>query len=116
MKIFNEDGMCLGEFTEFVEECSEDITETASGVYSAAHDSVSGAFDISIFLGIIGLIVAPFWTIAAFVIIMFFKFMFRVIKLSIKLVFVAAISLLRCVWWLIKLPFSLIFDGTCPEF
>lgn len=93
MKIFNENGDFLGEFTEAAEEV---IENTKDMVYSW--------FEAGICLGIIGLLISPFWAILAIVTILLLKFVVEVIKF-----------VLNCIWWTIRLPFSLIFKHEFPE-
>lgn len=94
MKIFNENGDFLGEFIEATGEVIQDTQEI-----------VCSWFDIGIVLGIVGLIISPFWTILAIIAILIFKLIAVIIKFS-----------LRCLWWIVKLPFVFLFCRKLPNF
>lgn len=94
MKLFDENGSFVGEFIE------------ASGeVIDKTKETVSDAFSSSLALGILGFMIAPWWTLFAIVVIFVFKLLIAIIKLS-----------LRIAWWLIRLPFTLIFKKEFPSF
>jgi hypothetical protein len=94
MKIFNEYGDFLGEFTE-----------AAGGVIENTKDTVCSWFEAGIFLGIIGLFISPFWAILAIVAILILKLFVVVLKFA-----------LNCAWWVVRLPFCLLFRREIPEF
>ena len=88
MKVFDENGNCLGEFFEDTKEKIED------------------SFDGSWLGGIVFLLfIAPGWTILGIVLILLFKLIFGIIKLALK-----------TVWWIVRLPFTLVFSREIPEF
>lgn len=90
MRLFDENGTFVGEFIEATEEMIDHTKEV-----------VSDKFSDSIFLGILCLIIAPRWTLLALFLILLAK--------TIKLI-------LNTAWWIIKLPFSLVFKRRLPEF
>lgn len=94
MKVFNENGDFLGEFTE-----------AAEGVYKKTKDTVCSWFEVGIFAGILGLFISPVLAILAIITILIFKIFIMLLKLT-----------LRCAWWIIKLPFCLLFSRKFPEF
>ena len=87
MKLFDEDGNYIGEFIEKTEE------------------TVDSAFKISWLLGIICFLISPVWTIIVILICSIIKLFFKLIVL-----------ILRVIWWIIKLPFCLIFFRKLPIF
>lgn len=93
--VFDEDGNLIGHFLKSTKE------------------GVSDAFGISWVWGIIFLlIIAPGWTLLGlllFLLVKLVKFIFWLIANIIKFV-------LRCIWWLLRLPFYLIFYRDVPEF
>lgn len=95
MKVFDEHGNYLGEFIENTKEKVED------------------AFEISWFWGIIFLlIIAPGWTLLGLIV----WGLFKAIKFIIVLLFKLVSLLSRCLWWLIRSPFYLIFQHEMPKF
>ena len=94
MKVFNEYGDFLGEFTE-----------AAGDVIENTKDTVCSWFDIGIIFGIIGLFISPFWAILAIVAILLLKLFIVVLKFAIN-----------CAWWIVRLPFCLLFRRELPEF
>lgn len=93
MKLFDEDGNYVGEF----------IKDSIEEVKDNAVDKISNG---ELFLGLIVLLfVFPGWTILGLVIYLICKIISFVIKLSINIV-----------WWLIRLPFTLIISRELPEF
>lgn len=88
MRLFDEDGNYVGEFI------------------SNTKEKVEEAFEGSWLWGIVFLLfIAPGWTILGLVVIGLFK----LIKFVVVLVF-------RTIWWIIRLPFCLIFHHEFPEF
>lgn len=88
MDVYDKDGNFLG---EFIEAEKEKITET---------------FDDGLWwLGIIFLIISPFWTILVFALWLIFKLIVNIIKFALKII-----------WWIIRLPFCLIFYRELPSF
>ena len=94
MKIFNENGDFIGEFTE-----------AAEAVIENTKDTVCSWFETGIFLGIIGLFISPFWAILAIIALLIIKLITVLLKL-----------ILNCAWWIFKLPFCLIFLRRLPRF
>ncbi|MBQ8399780.1 MAG: hypothetical protein IJX08_07430 [Clostridia bacterium] len=114
--MFNEQGEFLGEFTE-----------AAEGVLKKTKTTVSSWFEIGIIFGIIGLFIAPFWTILAIVAILLFKLVFTALKfilkcvwwlakLLFKLVFKVLKFTFKCLWWIVRLPFCLLLWHELPSF
>lgn len=93
MKIFDENGSFIGEFTEAAESAFEDSKETLSW------------FEGGIILGIIGLFIFPFRAILAIITLLIIKLITMLLKL-----------ILNCAWWIFKLPFCLIFLRRLPQF
>lgn len=94
MKIFNENGDFLGDFTE------------ATGtIAEKTKDTISSCFETGMLLGIIGLFISPFWGILAIIGILLFK----LISVVLKFIF-------DCVWWIIRVPFCLLFWRELPNF
>lgn len=88
MKVFDEDGNFIGEFIE------------------AEKDKITDSFDDGLWwLGLILLIISPFWTILVIILWLIFKLIFGIIKFLFKII-----------WWIIRLPFCLIFYREFPEF
>lgn len=95
MKVFDENGNYLGEF----------IADTK--------EKVENAFEVSWFWGLIFLlIIAPGWTLLGLVL----WGLFKLIKLIVVLLFKLLIFLLRCLWWMIRLPFYMVFRHKTPIF
>ena len=95
MKLFDEDGNYVGEFFEDTKEKVED------------------AFEASWIWGIVFLlIIAPGWTLAGLTLFGIIK----LFKLLIILLYKLLLLFLRCLWWLIRLPFYSIFQHELPEF
>lgn len=91
MKVFDEDGMCLG---EFVAERIEDSKE-----------KISDSFSSSWLLGILCFLWRPIPTTIVVILYVVLKSIWSLCKL-----------IARTVWWFIRLPFSLLFIKECPEF
>lgn len=88
MKIYDETGEFLGEFFEDTK------------------DKVEDAFDCSWVWGIIFLLViAPGWTLLGLTLFGIFKLLFTIVKLVFLII-----------WWIVRLPFCLIFYQEIPEF
>lgn len=88
MKVFDEDGNYLGEFFEGTKE------------------KVGDAFEVSWVWGIVVLFfIAPWWTLLGLAIYLNIKVISLVIKYAFKII-----------WWLVRLPFCLIFNKELPEF
>ena len=82
MKVYDEDGNFLGDFI------------------SAEKEKIVETFDDGLWwLGLFFLFVAPFWTILVIILWLIFKLIINLIKL-----------ILKVIWWLIRLPFCLIFN------
>lgn len=94
MKIFNENGDFLGEFTD-----------SAETVYENTKETVCSWFEIGILWGILAVIASPFWGILAIVAILLFKLFTLILKF-----------VLNSIWWTFKLPFCLLFKRELPEF
>lgn len=88
MEIYDKDGNFLGEFI------------------GAEKEKIIETFDEGLWLlGIFFLIVSPFWTILVIVLWLIIKLIINLIKFALKVL-----------WWIIKLPFFLIFYKEFPEF
>ena len=87
MELFDKDGNFVG---EFISSTKENVEET---------------FESSWILGILFFLISPIWTMV--VISIWFIF-----KMFIKLL----IFVLRIAWWIIRLPFCLIFLRELPKF
>lgn len=86
--MYDEDGNYLGEFIEDTK------------------DKIEDAFEGSWIWGIIFLLlIAPGWTILGIVVISIFKMIAFIFKLGV-----------RIIWWVIRLPFCLVFKREIPEF
>ena len=96
MKLFNEDG----EEYEVQNLYDEDGNLIGNFLEKTTED-ISEAFSASWLLGILLLIFAPVWGIVYFLFILLFKFFVFIIKI---------------LWWIIKLPFCLIFYKNLPKF
>ena len=136
MKVFDESGNFLG---EFIEATGETISTTK--------DIVVDAFSVSIILGILGLIFAPWLTILVIALIFIFKLFIFILKLVFMLLVLIAQGIYKLLtpigkgllklfvlmgkgiwhlllivvslffyslWWLIRLPFTLIFLHRLP--
>lgn len=91
MKIFDEDGNYLGEFID-------ERIESAS-------ESISDSFAASWILGILCFLWQPVWTIIVILSWIILRSIYKLLKLSFK-----------CIWWLIRVPFTLIFSKEWPTF
>lgn len=94
-EIFDSDGRLIGHFLE------------------TAKSGVDSAFEISWIWGVIFLmIIAPGWTILGIVIYLLFKF--------IRFLFCIMISILKlilkCIWWVVRLPVHMILWHEFPSF
>lgn len=87
MKLYDEDGNFIGDFIKGTEE------------------TVEGAFKISWILGIICFLISPIWTIIVIIICSIVKLLFKLI-----------ILIFRTAWWVVKLPFCLLFLKKLPTF
>ena len=87
MELFDKDGNFVGEFIE------------------KQKDDVSDAFSTSWALGILCFFWKPIPTIIVLLLWLIFKVIFSITKLCLK-----------CAWWLIRLPFCLIFQKKWPKF
>lgn len=95
MKIFDENGNYLGEFIEDTKEKVED------------------AFEESWLWGIVFLlIVAPGWTLLGLIV----WGLFKILKFVMVLLYKLLILFLRCLWWILRLPFCLVFHHKTPKF
>ena len=88
MKLYDDAGNFVG---DFISAEKERIEETFDGGWW--------------FLGIILLIASPFWTIFVIVLWLMLKGIIKLIAF-----------ILRCIWWIIRLPFCLCLYGEIPEF
>ena len=109
MDLFDNNGNLLGEGKEIFDSEGNLIGHFLE---SAKH-GVDSAFEVSWIWGLIFLlIVAPGWTLLGII-------LFLIIKL-IRFIFWILISILkialRCVWWLIRLPYYRIFKHNFPRF
>lgn len=89
MKLFNEDG---DEYE--VKNLYDEDGNLIGNFLEKTTEDISEAFSTSWLLGILLLIFAPVWGIVYFLFILLFKFLVFIIKI---------------LWWIIKLPFCLIF-------
>ncbi len=94
MKVYDESGNFLGDFLE-----------ASNQAISGAKEAVCDMADVSLVLGIIGLICAPGITLAIICGLFIFHLFIGIIKLALK-----------TIWWLIRLPFTLIFIQCLPKF
>ncbi len=79
----------------------EDGNKLDMGFFEKTKEDITEAFSTSWLLGILLLIFAPVWGIVYILFILLFKFLVLIIK---------------CLWWLIKLPFCLILKKGLPKF
>lgn len=96
MKLFNEDG---DEYE--VKNLYDENGNLIGNFLEKTTEDISEAFSTSWLLGILLLIFAPVWGIVYFLFILLFKFLVFIIKI---------------LWWIIKLPFCLIFYKNLPKF
>lgn len=96
MKLFNEDG---DEYE--VKNLYDEDGNLIGNFLEKTTEDISEAFSASWLLGILLLIFAPVWGIVYFLFILLFKFFVFIIKI---------------LWWIIKLPFCLIFYKNLPKF
>ena len=96
MKLFNEDG---DEYE--VKNLYDEDGNLIGNFLEKTTEDISEAFSASWLLGILLLIFAPVWGIVYFLFILIFKFFVFIIKI---------------LWWIIKLPFCLIFYKNLPKF
>lgn len=96
MKLFNEDG---DEYE--VKNLYDEDGNLIGNFLEKTTEDISEAFSTSWLLGILLLIFAPVWGIVYFLFILLFKFFVFIIKI---------------LWWIIKLPFCLIFYKNLPKF
>ena len=96
MKLFNEDG---DEYE--VKNLYDENGNLIGNFLEKTTEDISEAFSASWLLGILLLIFAPVWGIVYFLFILLFKFLVFIIKI---------------LWWIIKLPFCLIFYKNLPKF
>lgn len=87
MKIFDEDGNFLG---EFIEDSKDKISDSFD-------DSVGNGCVTFLYMILLIIIVAIIWYI-------------------LKGIFILCKFLLRIIWWLVRVPFCLIFRKEWPEF
>ncbi len=96
MKLFNEDG---DEYE--VKNLYDEDGNLIGNFLEKTTEDISEAFSTSWLLGILLLIFAPVWGIVYFLFMLLFKFLVFIIKI---------------LWWIIKLPFCLIFYKNLPKF
>lgn len=96
MKLFNEDG---DEYE--VKNLYDEDGNLIGNFLEKTTEDISEAFSTSWLLGILLLIFAPVLGIVYFLFILLFKFFVFIIKI---------------LWWIIKLPFCLIFYKNLPKF
>ena len=96
MKLFNEDG---DEYE--VKNLYDEDGNLIGNFLEKTTEDISEAFSTSWLLGILLLIFAPVWGIVYFLFILLFRFLVFIIKI---------------LWWIIKLPFCLIFYKNLPKF
>lgn len=115
MEHFDEFGNSLGEGTEIFDGDGELIGhffEKAKDSISSASSDVSSGEGSIIWLIIVCLIIAPGWTLLGILI-------WLIVKI-VKIIFLIAMTvikfLLRCLWWVLRTPFCLIFHREFPEF
>ena len=96
MKLFNEDG---DEYE--VKNLYDEDGNLIGNFLEKTTEDISEAFSTSWLLGILLLIFAPVLGIVYFLFILLFKFLLFIIKI---------------LWWIIKLPFCLIFYKNLPKF
>lgn len=120
MDLFDEFGDFLGEGIELF-----DGDGNIVGYFlESAKDGIDSAFGVSWVWGLVFLfLVAPGWALlgvvlwALFVLIkLSLKLAIFLITILVKLVIILLGFVLRCLWWLIQLPFCLIFDHEFPDF
>lgn len=100
MKLFDEDGNYVGEF----------LLDSIESVKDKATDAID---DGSWIVGLIILVILfPGWALLCGVIYIIFKLICLIIKLAICV----CKFIIRVLWWLLRLPFCLIFQGDFPEF
>ena len=96
MKLFNEDG---DEYE--VKNLYDEDGNLIGNFLEKTTENISEAFSTSWLLGLLLLIFAPAWGIVYILFVLLFKFF---------------IFLLKTLWWIIKLPFYLIFYKSFPKF
>ena len=96
MKLFNEDG---DEYE--VKNLYDEDGNLIGNFLEKTTEDISEAFSTSWLLGILLFIFAAVWGIVYFLFILLFKFLVFIIKI---------------LWWIIKLPFCLIFYKNLPKF
>ena len=96
MKLFNEDG---DEYE--VKNLYDEDGNLIGNFLEKTTEDISEAFSASWLLGILLLIFAPVLGIVYFLFILLFKFLVFIIKI---------------LWWIIKLPFCLIFYKNLPKY
>ena len=95
MKLFDEDGNYIGEF------------------FAATKEKVEDSFEDSWIWGLfVLLIIAPGWLLFGLII----WGIFKILKLIVGLLFKLLLLLVRCIWWLVRLPICLIFYHEFPKF
>lgn len=97
MKLFDENGEEY-EGKAFYDEYGNSLD---MGFFEKRKEDISDAFSTSFLLGLILLIISPFWGIAYIILMAIFKII---------------IFLLKILWWIIKLPFCLIIYKEFPKF
>lgn len=109
MDLFDSNGSFLGEGKEFFD--SEG--NLVGHFLESAKNGTETAFEGSWILGIIFLLfIAPGWTIFGIVLFLIIK----LIRIALWLAFTILKITLRCFWWLLRLPFCLIFWRDIPDF
>lgn len=96
MKLFNEDG---DEYE--VKNLYDEDGNLIGNFLEKTTENISEAFSTSWLLGLLLLIFAPAWGIVYILFVLLFKFF---------------VFLLKTLWWIIKLPFCLIFYKSFPKF
>ena len=109
MDLFDNNGNFLGEGKELFDSEGNLIGH----FLEKAKDNVESAFEVSWIWGLIALLIfAPGWTILGVILYLLIK----LIRLIFWLLITILKIVLRFIWWLIKLPFCLVFKHDIPRF
>ena len=105
MDIYDRDGNFIG---EILDDTKEIVSDTSS--------RISGWFETSFLLGVLGLMVHPILGIAIAIIMVFLRIAVFLVKWMLICIWYFVKFLVRCLWWLIRLPFTKTIYGNWPEF
>ena len=105
MDIYDSNGNLIG---EILDDTKEIVANTG--------DRISGWFESSIILGLLGSLVHPILGIATAIIMVILRLLVFTAKWVIILIWWIIKFLARCLWWLIRFPFTLAFYHETPIF